>query len=229
MVGEVKMNLIQIPWFLHPGISWSMVYLVRGVSRPNLTEGSLSAAIACFVQGYLVVFYLGAYTHLLSACINVADLVVMLLTYRDLLTYACRGFVINSLHLLVDWITICIIGSALSFVDKLYTGQGSTHASGAERSRVEQKPPLAHVQLHGTRNHASGQWPGQEIVCLDINHDLLRIATSSSIFILACDAQSRLSKSKGSQAHALLHASGQWPGPPRNDDIGLGLACDILS
>ncbi|KAL0909144.1 hypothetical protein M5K25_023676 [Dendrobium thyrsiflorum] len=34
--------------------SWSLVYLVRGGSRPNLTEGSLSAAMSCVVQGYLV-------------------------------------------------------------------------------------------------------------------------------------------------------------------------------
>ncbi|KAL0910013.1 hypothetical protein M5K25_020934 [Dendrobium thyrsiflorum] len=54
MVGEWMMDPIKIPWFRHPGPSWSLVYLVRGVSRPNLTEGSLSAAMGCFVQGYHV-------------------------------------------------------------------------------------------------------------------------------------------------------------------------------
>ncbi|KAL0908605.1 hypothetical protein M5K25_023107 [Dendrobium thyrsiflorum] len=54
MVGEWMMDPIKIPWFRHPGSSWSLVYLVRGGSRPNLTEGSLSAAMGCFVQGYLV-------------------------------------------------------------------------------------------------------------------------------------------------------------------------------
>ncbi|KAL0918102.1 hypothetical protein M5K25_010093 [Dendrobium thyrsiflorum] len=54
MVWGVMMNPIKIPWFCHPGPSWSLVYLVRGGSQPNLTEGSLSAAMGCFVQGYLV-------------------------------------------------------------------------------------------------------------------------------------------------------------------------------
>ncbi|KAL0912987.1 hypothetical protein M5K25_016413 [Dendrobium thyrsiflorum] len=54
MVGEWMMDPIKIPWFCRPGPSWSLVYLVRGGSRPNLTEGSLSAAMGCFVQGYLV-------------------------------------------------------------------------------------------------------------------------------------------------------------------------------
>ncbi|KAL0926688.1 hypothetical protein M5K25_002932 [Dendrobium thyrsiflorum] len=54
MVGEWMMNPIKIPWFRHPGSSWSLVYLVRGGSQPNLTEGSLSAAMGYFVQGYLV-------------------------------------------------------------------------------------------------------------------------------------------------------------------------------
>ncbi|PKU77402.1 hypothetical protein MA16_Dca027265 [Dendrobium catenatum] len=45
---------IKITWFHRPGPSWSLVYLVRGGSRPNLTEGSLSVAMGCFVQGYLV-------------------------------------------------------------------------------------------------------------------------------------------------------------------------------
>ncbi|KAL0921195.1 hypothetical protein M5K25_008247 [Dendrobium thyrsiflorum] len=54
MVGEWMMDPIKIPWFRRPGSSWSLVYLVRGGSRPNLTEGSLSAAMGCFVQGYLV-------------------------------------------------------------------------------------------------------------------------------------------------------------------------------
>ncbi|KAL0908800.1 hypothetical protein M5K25_023309 [Dendrobium thyrsiflorum] len=54
MVGEWMMDPIKIPWFRRPGPSWSLVYLVRGGSRPNLTEGSLSAAMGCFVQGYLV-------------------------------------------------------------------------------------------------------------------------------------------------------------------------------
>ncbi|KAL0925548.1 hypothetical protein M5K25_003894 [Dendrobium thyrsiflorum] len=54
MVGEWMMDPIKIPWFRHPGPSWSLVYLVRGGSRPKLTEGSLSAAMGYFVQGYLV-------------------------------------------------------------------------------------------------------------------------------------------------------------------------------
>ncbi|KAL0911939.1 hypothetical protein M5K25_017877 [Dendrobium thyrsiflorum] len=54
MVGEWMMDPIKIPWFRHPGSPWSLVYLVRGGSRPNLTEGSLSAAMGCFVQVYLV-------------------------------------------------------------------------------------------------------------------------------------------------------------------------------
>ncbi|KAL0910680.1 hypothetical protein M5K25_018757 [Dendrobium thyrsiflorum] len=54
MVEGMMMNPIKIPWFRRPGPSWSLVYLVRGGSRPNLTEGSLSAAMGCFVQGYLV-------------------------------------------------------------------------------------------------------------------------------------------------------------------------------
>ncbi|KAL0904354.1 hypothetical protein M5K25_026447 [Dendrobium thyrsiflorum] len=54
MVGEWMMDPIKIPWLRHPGSSWSLVYLVRGGNRPNLTEGSLSAAMGCFVQGYLV-------------------------------------------------------------------------------------------------------------------------------------------------------------------------------
>ncbi|KAL0903341.1 hypothetical protein M5K25_027713 [Dendrobium thyrsiflorum] len=54
MVGEWMMDPIKIPWFRRPGSSWSLVYLVRGGSRPNLTEGSLSVAMGCFVQGYLV-------------------------------------------------------------------------------------------------------------------------------------------------------------------------------
>ncbi|KAL0924107.1 hypothetical protein M5K25_004914 [Dendrobium thyrsiflorum] len=45
MVGEWMIDQIKIPWFRHPGPSWSQVYLVRGGSRPNLTEGSLSAAM----------------------------------------------------------------------------------------------------------------------------------------------------------------------------------------
>ncbi|KAL0915745.1 hypothetical protein M5K25_013198 [Dendrobium thyrsiflorum] len=45
MVGGVMMDPIKIPWFRRPGSSWSLVYLVRGGSRPNLTEGSLSAAM----------------------------------------------------------------------------------------------------------------------------------------------------------------------------------------
>ncbi|KAL0927738.1 hypothetical protein M5K25_001943 [Dendrobium thyrsiflorum] len=44
MVGGWMIDLIKIPWFRRPGSSWSLVYLVRGDSRPNLTEGSLSAA-----------------------------------------------------------------------------------------------------------------------------------------------------------------------------------------
>ncbi|PKU67686.1 hypothetical protein MA16_Dca023238 [Dendrobium catenatum] len=54
MVGELMMDPIKIPWFRRPGSSWSLVYLVRGGIRPNLTEGSLSAAMGCFVQGDLV-------------------------------------------------------------------------------------------------------------------------------------------------------------------------------
>ncbi|KAL0906149.1 hypothetical protein M5K25_024618 [Dendrobium thyrsiflorum] len=54
MVGEWMMDPIKIPWFRHSGSSWSLVYLVRGGSRPNLTEGSSSAAMGCFVRGYLI-------------------------------------------------------------------------------------------------------------------------------------------------------------------------------
>ncbi|KAL0922033.1 hypothetical protein M5K25_005992 [Dendrobium thyrsiflorum] len=54
MVGGMMISPIKIPWFRHPGPSWSLVYLVRGGSRPNLTEGSLSAAMGCVVQRYLV-------------------------------------------------------------------------------------------------------------------------------------------------------------------------------
>ncbi|KAL0923204.1 hypothetical protein M5K25_007249 [Dendrobium thyrsiflorum] len=54
MVGEWMMNSIKIPWFRRPRTSWSLVYLVRGGSRLNFTEGSLLAAIDCIVQGYLV-------------------------------------------------------------------------------------------------------------------------------------------------------------------------------
>ncbi|KAL0920231.1 hypothetical protein M5K25_009352 [Dendrobium thyrsiflorum] len=46
MVGEWMMDSIKIPWFRHPRPSWYLVYLVRGGSRPNLTEGSLPAAMA---------------------------------------------------------------------------------------------------------------------------------------------------------------------------------------
>ncbi|KAL0903138.1 hypothetical protein M5K25_027492 [Dendrobium thyrsiflorum] len=54
MVGEWMMDPIKIPWFLLPRPSWSLIYLVRGGSRPNLIEGSLLAAMGCFIQGYLV-------------------------------------------------------------------------------------------------------------------------------------------------------------------------------
>ncbi|KAL0909696.1 hypothetical protein M5K25_020586 [Dendrobium thyrsiflorum] len=60
MVGEWMMDSIKIPWFRHPGSSWSLFYLVRGGSRPNLTEGSLSAAMGCFIQGYLDLMPLGS-------------------------------------------------------------------------------------------------------------------------------------------------------------------------
>ncbi|KAL0912292.1 hypothetical protein M5K25_018255 [Dendrobium thyrsiflorum] len=83
MVGEWMMDPIKIPWFRRPGSSWSLVYLVRGGSRPNLTEGSLSAAMGCVVQGYLIDLgqlsfgrvrrYLGTCRRLLSACTSVAD------------------------------------------------------------------------------------------------------------------------------------------------------------
>ncbi|KAL0915661.1 hypothetical protein M5K25_016094 [Dendrobium thyrsiflorum] len=60
------MDPIKILWFHHLGPSWSMVYLVRGDSRPNLTEGSLSAAMGCVVQGNLVdlekMFVIGEHT-----------------------------------------------------------------------------------------------------------------------------------------------------------------------
>ncbi|KAL0921498.1 hypothetical protein M5K25_008576 [Dendrobium thyrsiflorum] len=45
MVGEWMMDPIKIPWFRRPESSWSLVYLVRGGSRPNLTEGSSSTAM----------------------------------------------------------------------------------------------------------------------------------------------------------------------------------------
>ncbi|KAL0928708.1 hypothetical protein M5K25_000623 [Dendrobium thyrsiflorum] len=44
MVGQWMMNPIKISWFCRPGRD----------SRPNLTEGSLSPAMGCVVQGYLV-------------------------------------------------------------------------------------------------------------------------------------------------------------------------------
>ncbi|KAL0922582.1 hypothetical protein M5K25_006574 [Dendrobium thyrsiflorum] len=53
MVGEWMMDPIKIPWFRHAGSSWSLVYLVRGGSRPNLTEGSLSAAMGFNAVGEL--------------------------------------------------------------------------------------------------------------------------------------------------------------------------------
>ncbi|KAL0917946.1 hypothetical protein M5K25_013055 [Dendrobium thyrsiflorum] len=54
MKGEWMIDPIKIPWFRRPGSSWSLVYLVRGGSRPNLTERSLSGAMSSFVQGYLI-------------------------------------------------------------------------------------------------------------------------------------------------------------------------------
>ncbi|PKU64414.1 Uricase [Dendrobium catenatum] len=45
---------IKIHGSVIPDHNWSLVYLVRGGCRPNLTEGSLSAAMGCFVQGDLV-------------------------------------------------------------------------------------------------------------------------------------------------------------------------------
>ncbi|KAL0907241.1 hypothetical protein M5K25_025798 [Dendrobium thyrsiflorum] len=54
MVGDAMMSPIKIPWFHSLGPLWSLVYLVRGGSRPNQTKGSLSAAMGCVVQGYLV-------------------------------------------------------------------------------------------------------------------------------------------------------------------------------
>ncbi|KAL0922821.1 hypothetical protein M5K25_006844 [Dendrobium thyrsiflorum] len=55
MVGELMMDPIKIPWFRHPGPSWSLVYLVRGGSRPNLTEESLSAAWVASSKGFDVI------------------------------------------------------------------------------------------------------------------------------------------------------------------------------
>ncbi|KAL0906488.1 hypothetical protein M5K25_024985 [Dendrobium thyrsiflorum] len=55
MVGEWMMDPIKIPWFRRPGSSWSPVYLVRGGSRPNMTEGSLSATMGCVIQGTSVI------------------------------------------------------------------------------------------------------------------------------------------------------------------------------
>ncbi|KAL0913507.1 hypothetical protein M5K25_016972 [Dendrobium thyrsiflorum] len=54
MVGEWMMDSIKIPWFHRSGPSWSLVYLVRGGSGPNLTEESLLVAMGCTVQGNLV-------------------------------------------------------------------------------------------------------------------------------------------------------------------------------
>ncbi|KAL0922660.1 hypothetical protein M5K25_006665 [Dendrobium thyrsiflorum] len=51
MVGEWMIDPIKIPWFRRPGSSWSRVYLVKGGSRPNLTEESLSAAMGFDVIG----------------------------------------------------------------------------------------------------------------------------------------------------------------------------------
>ncbi|KAL0913955.1 hypothetical protein M5K25_017450 [Dendrobium thyrsiflorum] len=52
--ARVMMSLIKISWFRSRGSSGSLVYLVRGGSRPNLTEVSLSTTMGCVVQGYLV-------------------------------------------------------------------------------------------------------------------------------------------------------------------------------
>ncbi|KAL0918947.1 hypothetical protein M5K25_010997 [Dendrobium thyrsiflorum] len=51
--GEWMMDPIKIRWFRRPGPSWSLVYLVRGGSRPNLIEGSLSAAMGFDTVGEL--------------------------------------------------------------------------------------------------------------------------------------------------------------------------------
>ena len=54
MVGGMMTCPIKISWFYHPGQSRSLVHLVRGGGQPNLTEGSLSAAMSCVVQENLV-------------------------------------------------------------------------------------------------------------------------------------------------------------------------------
>ncbi|KAL0915608.1 hypothetical protein M5K25_016037 [Dendrobium thyrsiflorum] len=53
-MGGIKTSPIKIPWFRRPGLSCSLVYLVKGGSQPNLTEGTLSTSMGCFVQEYLV-------------------------------------------------------------------------------------------------------------------------------------------------------------------------------
>ncbi|KAL0916794.1 hypothetical protein M5K25_014333 [Dendrobium thyrsiflorum] len=82
MVGEWMMDPINIPWFRRPGSSWSLVYLVRGGSRPNLTEGSLSAAMGCFVQGYLDLMPLGSIRALAIIIISWCHLVANHLVQR---------------------------------------------------------------------------------------------------------------------------------------------------
>ncbi|KAL0914305.1 hypothetical protein M5K25_014641 [Dendrobium thyrsiflorum] len=54
VVGGMTMNPIKIQWFCRAGSSWSLVYLVKEGSRPNLTEGSLSTTMGCVVQWYLI-------------------------------------------------------------------------------------------------------------------------------------------------------------------------------
>ncbi|KAL0928729.1 hypothetical protein M5K25_000646 [Dendrobium thyrsiflorum] len=51
----MMMDPIKILWFRHLEPSCSLIYLVRGANRPNLTEKSLSAAMGCFIQGFNVI------------------------------------------------------------------------------------------------------------------------------------------------------------------------------
>ncbi|KAL0916244.1 hypothetical protein M5K25_013737 [Dendrobium thyrsiflorum] len=107
MVGEWMMDPIKIPWFRHPGSSWSLAYLVRGGSRPNLTEGSLSAAMGCFVQGYLNLMPLGSIRALAITIIWWCHLASDLFKSKFVVQFKFRSPVVQ------------ILSKSLSFLDKI--------------------------------------------------------------------------------------------------------------
>ncbi|KAL0911105.1 hypothetical protein M5K25_019218 [Dendrobium thyrsiflorum] len=77
-MGGMMLNLIKIPWFYHPGLSWSLVYLVRRDSRPNLTEGFLSAIMTAKSPDQRVpvtIFYM--WCHLAEKPSNLIDFVYL--------------------------------------------------------------------------------------------------------------------------------------------------------